>query len=248
MRWTTAIKWPVEPTPKYCVIHRAPLWLRRSKNSLETQHFWEGAATQAKQCSLTRSSFVCRTWNQVENKTNSSSLLSSICPLTAYFGKQRNLLLAPLHAFTKEHKRRKQVMSQFHCSQQAYVLHSVNPALNIYITASQQTVLSPRLPAKVIAQSQAAAALPYPLQGLNFLSPDRDQPEQRENSHIVKSQNKKADSSTVTRTKGRRSNQFVSSTIFWKWCCIRWLYKNNMNILVAKPVKGWLEHHSRGDI
>lgn len=84
------------------------------------------------------------------------------------------MCLDTLHAFTKEQKRRKEVMSQFHHSQQAYVLHTVNPALNIYITASQQTVFSPRLPAKVIAQSQAAAFLPCPFQGLNFTSPDRE--------------------------------------------------------------------------
>lgn len=101
-------------------------------------------------------------------------------------------------------------MSQFHCSQQAYVLHTVNPALNIYITASQQTVFSPRLPAKVIAQSQLAAVLPVLSKGsTSHHQIEKDQPEQGENSHILKPQNKKADLSTVTRTKGRRSNQFV---------------------------------------
>lgn len=59
-------------------------------------------------------------------------------------------------------------MAQFHYSQQAHVLHTVNPALNIYITTSQQTVFFHKLPAKVISHSQAAAILLRPFQGLNF--------------------------------------------------------------------------------
>lgn len=63
-------------------------------------------------------------------------------------------------------------MSQFHYSQRAYVLHTVNQVLNIYISTSQQTVFFHKLPAKVISHSQAAAILLCPFQGLNI--PDRE--------------------------------------------------------------------------
>lgn len=65
-------------------------------------------------------------------------------------------------------------MSQFHYSRQAYVLHTVNPALNIYITTRQQTVFFHKLPAKVISHSQAAAILLCPFQGSTSQSLERE--------------------------------------------------------------------------
>ena len=67
---------------------------------------------------------------------------------------------------TKE--RKKELVCQFHYFQQAYVLYTVIPVLNIYITTSQQTVSFHKVPAKVISHSQAAAILLCPFQGLNF--------------------------------------------------------------------------------
>lgn len=101
MRWITTKNGPMEPTPKHALLLTQPL------SSLgEARAPWDSALFGVQQASkphsLTRSGFVCRSWNQVEKNTNkNSSSLSLICPLTAYLGKERNLLLDTLCAFTK---------------------------------------------------------------------------------------------------------------------------------------------------
>lgn len=52
-----------------------------------------GSSKLSKPYSLTSSSFVCGSWNQVENNTNKNSLpLGLICPLMAYLGEGKKLV------------------------------------------------------------------------------------------------------------------------------------------------------------
>lgn len=162
-------KWPNVANTKPCsVINAAPLQPQGSKSSLRPSTFWGPASIWT---GFTYLLWLCLQKLKPSGKQNQQKLLAPQFDLSSNglsWGRKETCCWTPFTPSQKDYRRRKEVMAQFHYSQQANVLHTVNPALNIYISTSQQTVFFHKLPAKVISHSQAAAILLRPFQGLNF--------------------------------------------------------------------------------
>lgn len=96
-------KWPnVANTRMLSVSYTAPLQPRRSKRSLETQHFWEGPASYLNHIHLPALALFAEVetkWKTIPTKTPRRSVQFVLWRLI--LGKERNLLLDTLHAFTK---------------------------------------------------------------------------------------------------------------------------------------------------
>lgn len=103
MRCTTKTKWPnVAITKALTVVYTAPLQHSRSKSRLETQRSWEGRAPYLNHTHLPALALFAEVetkWKTIS--TNPRRRSGRFVLQWLISGKERNLLLDTLHAFTK---------------------------------------------------------------------------------------------------------------------------------------------------